>query len=304
MIQKKYLRFAGCLLLGLAGIFCLACSGASTGGGAEPAPGVYSRIISTTPSNTEILVALGFGKNIVAADRYSGEISGIDANLPLIDFFFPDAEFIISLKPDLIITGEINNQGADSSPLRLLEDAGITLLAIPTSGSIDDIYNDINLIAKTLGAQKKGEEAVNGIKSEIAGIVQKNTAITKKKRVYFEIEPLPSMISFGNDTYLNELIELSGGENIFAGQKGWFAPSAEEIIRRNPDVILTMDNGAQNEALVLDEIKKRPGFQTISAVKQNAIYLINADFAARPSPGIVKGLRQIAKAIYPDVYQY
>ena len=95
------------------------------------------------------------------------------------------------------------------------------------------------------------------------------------------------------------MIELIGAENIFKDENAWLAPGAESIIDKNPDVILTNVDYIDNP---IDEIKTRDGFENINAVKNNQIYLIDKNSSSRPSNHIIKALNQMAKAIYPDVY--
>jgi iron complex transport system substrate-binding protein len=113
------------------------------------------------------------------------------------------------------------------------------------------------------------------------------------KSVYFEIAPAPNMVSFGRGTYLNEMIEITGARNIFAGEERWFSPGPEAIIRANPDVIFTLaGNSAETESAAA-EIKSRPGFNTLGAVRQNRIYPIDANSASRPSQNIVLALEEM-----------
>ena len=90
--------------------------------------------------------------------------------------------------------------------------------------------------------------------------------ITDKKKVYFEIGPAPNLYSFGNSTFLNEMIELVGAENIFKDINGWTSPSEEAVIDANPDVILTNVNYVENS---IEEIKSRKGWENIKAIFVN-----------------------------------
>ena len=95
------------------------------------------------------------------------------------------------------------------------------------------------------------------------------------------------------------MIELIGAENIFKSENGWIAPSAESVIDKNPDIILTNVNYIDNP---IQEIKDREGFENINAVKNNQIYQKDKNSSSRPSQHKIKALNEMAKAIYPDVY--
>ncbi|GHU93590.1 ABC transporter substrate-binding protein [Spirochaetia bacterium] len=272
---------------------------AANPGGTAGSAAVINRIISTAPSNTEIIIGLGLGNRIIATDKYSMEISGLPPDIAEIDFFYPDPEAIIGLAPDIIITSEHNVYGAGDDPFRLLKEMGIAVVYLPTSNSIADIYRDIENIAAALGAAEKGNELIRTMREQIDRIAAPGNSITEKKSVYFEISPAPNMVSMGRETFLGEMIELIGAQNVFADKNGWIAPGAEAVLERNPDVILT------NVSFIDDpvgEIKNRDGFHTIKAVRDNAVYTIDTDSSSRPSQHIILALRQIAHAVYPDYY--
>ena len=261
-------------------------------------PSKVEKIISTAPSNTEVLVELGLSDKLVAIDKYSTDIEGINKDLPTIDFRNPDAETIISLEPDIIIASGHNKSG-NEDPFAAIKEAGITVVYIPSSDSIEGVYKDISFIADITGTEEKGEKIIEDMKKEISKIADIGKTITEKKKVYFEICSSSSLFSFGKNTFLNEMIELIGAENILGNEEGWVSPSEEIIIKDNPDVILTnepVDN-------IIDTIKNREGWGEINAVKNNNVYLIDKNASSRPSQNIIKALKEMAKAIYPEKYE-
>jgi len=256
------------------------------------------RVISTAPSNTEIIVDLGQAHKLVAVDVHSANIEGIPANLPLLDFFYPDAEVIINLAPDLIIASGHNPTGSGEDPFRLLRDMGIQVVYISMSKSIAGIYEDITLIAELLQAQEEGKALINKMSAEVNEVSRKAAEIKNKKTVYFEISAAPDMMTFGKESFIHDMIITIGAENIFGNENWLVTPSAETIINRNPDVILT------NVSYIDDpiaEIKSRPGFNHINAVKNNRIYIIDTNSSVRPSARIVLALRQMQETVYPGI---
>jgi ABC-type Fe3+-hydroxamate transport system, periplasmic component len=233
---------------------------------------------------------------LVAIDIHSANVTGIPQGLPLLDFFYPDAEVIINLEPDIIIASGHNPTGSGEDPFRLLRETGIPVAYIPMSKSIDDIYKDIAFIAGLLQAQKKGEEVIDSMKAQIAGISQRGAQAGTKRTVYFEISAAPEMITFGKGSYLNDMIAVIGARNIFENDNWIVNPGAESIIERNPDVILTNVNYIPDP---INEIKSRPGFEHINAVINNCVYQIDTDSSVRPSTRIMLALRQMSQAVYP-----
>jgi iron complex transport system substrate-binding protein len=262
--------------------------------------GPINRIVSTAPSNTEIITDLGQARKLVAIDRHSANVAGIPGGLPQLDFFYPDAEVIINLTPDIIIASGHNPTGSGEDPFRLLREAGIPVVYISMSKSIDDIYEDIAFIAGLVQAQKKGEEVINSMKAQIAEISQKTARIDAKRAVYFEISAAPDMMTFGKGSYINDMISAIGARNIFEHDNWLVSPGAESVIERNPDVILTNVNYIDDP---IGEIKSRPGFEHINAVINKRIYQIDTDSSVRPSTRVILALRQMSQAVYPELYE-
>lgn len=262
-------------------------------------PNKVDRIISTAPSNTEVLVELGLADKLVAVDKYSADIPGLPENIELIDFSSPDPEAIVALDPDMIIASGHNKTGNSEDPFKVVKESGISVAYIPSSDSINGIYDDIMFIADITNTKEKGQQIVDNMKKQVAEIEKIGKTIKDKKKVYFEIGPAPNLYSFGNSTFLNEMIELVGGENIFKDQNGWISPSAESIIEKNPDVIITNVNYVKNPT---NEIKNREGWENIAAVKNGQVYVVDTNASSRPSQHIVKALKQMAEYINPDAY--
>ena len=264
-------------------------------------PENVEKIISTAPSNTEILVGLGLADKLVAVDQYSEGLEGVSEALPKLDLVNPDLETILELDPDIIVASGQNVVG-DNDPFALIKEAGIVVVYIPNSSSIEEIYNDIEFIATVTGTKDIGEEIVDSMKKEVEKVAAIGKKITDKKKVYFEIGSIPSLYSFGGDTFLNEMIEIIGAENIFAEEEAWITANPEAIIAANPDVILTNElefNGVN----IVDEIKKRDGWDSIKAIQDGAVYRIDTDSSSRPTQNIIKALKEMAEAIYPNEYK-
>jgi iron complex transport system substrate-binding protein len=278
-----------------------AVAGAATAlGGSAAVAAVPLRIISAAPSNTEILIGLGLADALIAVDPYSKDIPGVRQDLIEVDFFYPDIEAIIGLDPDIIVANEINNFGAADSPFKPLIELNIKIVQIPTSTSLEGIYNDIVAVAESVGVKDRGEAMAAGLRAGVNKIADTGKTITPRKKVYFEISPEPYIVTFGSGAYLNEMIEIIGAVNIFADQSGWFAPGAEAILERDPDVILCMEYPGGDDPVA--EMQSREGFETVSAVRLGRIYTIDGNSASRPSQNILPALRQMAHAVYPDLY--
>ncbi|MDR1703156.1 MAG: ABC transporter substrate-binding protein [Clostridiales bacterium] len=262
-------------------------------------PDTIERIISIGPSNTEILSALGFAGMIVAADNLSAGIEGLDPEIPMYDMMAPDVEQIIALEPDIIIASSISKAGGEG-PFKVVSEAGICVVYIPSSESIDGIKEDIRFIGQVVGAEVAADEVIAGMENDIEAI-KAAAPVEDAKTVYFEISAAPYMYSFGNGVFLDEMLEIIGAENLFAEQEGWMSVADEQVLDLNPDVILTSVNYIEDP---IGEIMSRPGWGTLTAVQNNDVYYIDADASNRPSQNIIKALKEIAEAVYPDIFDY
>lgn len=261
-------------------------------------PKKVDKIISLAPSTTQVLIDLGLKDNIVAVDTYSVGLFGDDSTLPTFDIMNPDAEKLASLDADIIFaTGMSKTDGDD--PLKLLKDMGACVTYIPTSASIAEIREDILFIANATDKSTEGQKLIDTMDKEIAKYTAIGKTIKDKKSVYFEIAAAPDMYSFGSDVFLNEILDIIGAKNILADQKGWVAVAAENVVAANPDVILTNVDYIDNP---VDEIKSRAGFSEIAAVKNSAVYQIDNKSSSYANHNIVKAMKEIAVAIYPEEY--
>ena len=264
-------------------------------------PAKVEKIISMAPSTTEILIDLGLADKIIAADTNTQKDGLLKQDIPYFNMMKPDAEKLIALKPDVVfISGMSNAKG--NTPFSPLIDAGICVINIPSSSSIEAIYLDIAYIAAALKQEEKGAKIIANMKKEIEAVRKKRAAIAqdKKKTVYFEIGAAPHMYSLGTGTFINEMIEIIGAQNILADQKSWIAVSDEMVLAKDPDVILTNVSYIPNP---IDEIMARSGWASLKAVKSRKVFGIDTNSSSRPNHNIIKALKEMAKAVYPEIYK-
>lgn len=264
-------------------------------------PAKVEKIVSMAPSTTEILIDLGLADKIIAADTNTQKDGLLKQDIPYFDMMKPDAEKLIALKPDVVfISGMSNAKG--NTPFSPLIDAGICVINIPSSSSIEAVYLDIAYIAAAVKQEGKGAKIIANMKKEIEAVQKKGAAIAqdKKKTVYFEIGAAPYMYSLGTGTFINEMIEIIGAQNILADQKSWIAVSDEMVLAKDPDVILTNVNYIPNP---IDEIMARSGWASLKAVKGKKVFGIDTNSSSRPNHNIIKALKEMAKAVYPEIYK-
>jgi len=261
---------------------------------------VPKTIVSLQPSNTEILFALGVGDKIVGAtefDTYPEEAQKIERVSDSTKF---NSERILALKPDVVIAYTTGGDDENLNALKGLEDAGIKVFAIQSAKTFDDVYGDIQQIATVMGIKDKGDKLNDDIKDKIAEVQAKVKDVKEPKNIYLEISPKPDIYTAGSGTFQQEILDAANVKNVFADLKSWAKVSEEDIIAKNPDVILTTVNYGENPTA---EILSRDGWNSITAIQNKAVYSIDTDISNRPGPRIGEAVELIAKAVYPELFK-
>ncbi|MGM0125849.1 iron complex transport system substrate-binding protein [Enterococcus sp. AZ194] len=269
------------------------------GGNAISLPEKVTKIVSLAPSMTQVIEDLNRGNQLLAIDAQSATLFPDMADLPQFDMMAVDAEKLIALQPQVVYITDVN-EAASENIWKQVADAGITVVSIPTSTSIKDIELDVQFIADSLSETKRGEALVETMKKDIDEVRTIGEKITDKKTVLFEISGLPEIYSFGKGTFLNEMIEMIGAENVFSKEDGWIPVTEEAAIASKPDVILTSVNYMDNP---VNEILNRKGWEQVPAIKEKAVYEVDNASSSLPNHHIVKALKQMAKEIYPEEYK-
>jgi len=270
------------------------------------------RIISTAPAITEILFLIGAGKQVVGVDQFSNYPPLVkqlkqNGSLKVIGGFSTiNVEAILKLKPDLIIM----TTGVQLKYAKVLTDMGLTVYVIKT-GSVSDIFEDILTIGLITGHQNKAAKVVQEMSTIILDAREKvidylNQTGGNKVRVYYEI--YPDYWTFGSGSFINDLIELAGGINIFSNvTRPYFIASPESVMKANPEVILVNYNYGQfgKPDKLLQRLKDRSGWGNITAFKLGRAYVISGeleDIIDRPGPRVAIAVDALAHILYPKAF--
>jgi len=252
------------------------------------------RVISLAPNITEIIFALNCENRLKGVTLHCD--FPIEAKLlPKVGSYVGlDLEKIVSLKPDLCIAIK------DGNPKRIidrLESFGIPVYAVDPR-NLESVMETILAIGNILGAEEKAGMLVQKMRSRIIHVADLVAGTSHRPRVFFQIGAAP-IVSVGTRTYIHELIILSGGINITAGDTPYPRFSREQLITLSPEVVIitSMERSDVFEQ-VLAEWNKWP---QIPAVRNKRIYNANSDLFDRPSPRLVDGLEALVKLIHPGL---
>jgi iron complex transport system substrate-binding protein len=249
-------------------------------------PKIPERIVSLVPSNTEILFAIGAGKKVVGVttnDDYPKEVK----NLPKVGDMTINAEKVVAQKPDIIFASSLNGK----ETIDKLKKLGLPVFVLDAN-SIKGVYQSIDLAGQVTNQLHQSDKLIGSMEAEKLRIFQEVARVKKGKPAKVWLESDPSLYTAGKGTLLNELVTIAGGDNVAKNLNGWPQVSAEQVVKWNPDVIVSMYGDTST-------IQKRAGWSTIHAVKEKKITSIDPDIVSRPGPRIIEAMRQLAKTFYP-----
>lgn len=267
-------------------------------GAAITIPDQIDSVVALAPSICETLVALGLEEKIVGYDLQSVGLAGLPEDVPTFDTVNPDVEQLTALAPDMLLVSSLSLYDQEA-PYQPLIDAGVCVICVPTSESIENVRSDIRFLAAAFSVPDEGERVVKEMDSALDNISSVVSEIPEEERksVYFEISPAPYLYSCGSGTYLHEMIELAGGKNVLSDQNGWLSVEGETVVAANPDVIFTNVNYMDAP---VEEILGREGWAGVSAVMNKNVYYIDNMASSLPNQNIVKAVEQMAQALYPE----
>lgn len=265
------------------------------------------RVVSIAPSITEIVFAIGAGSKIVGVDDYSNYPPEL---LRLIDegrvkrvggFANPSIEAIVALSPDLVLA----TTGVQARAVLKLEKLGVTAVALPAEG-LQDVYYSILMVGRLLNSYESAARLVREISANITAVAQKVSEAVHKPRVLFIVWPEPLFV-VGGASWINDLIELAGGMNVFADvDQPYPMASPEQVVASDPEVIIV----AHYEGFkTLDDFvawaSKKPGWANITAIAEGRVYLLRGaynDVLVRPGLRVALALELLAVLIHPELF--
>ena len=261
----------------------------------EPA----QRIVSIAPSNTEILFAIGAGPQVVGRDDFS-DYPPESVDITSVGSMYGDlnAENIIALEPDLILAAMINSP----EHVQALEDLGLTVFVLPNPMSMEELYQILEMAGKLTGREIETATLVEGLKSRVDSVISKLVG-AEPVQVYYEVDGTDPNApwTIGADTFQDVLIRMAGGANIAADVQGYVLFSLEELVARDPAVMIF--SAGPWVTTTPESVSERPGWVDISAVVNGEVYGIDANWIDRPGPRMVDALEAMAMILHPERFE-
>ncbi|MGL4629076.1 MAG: ABC transporter substrate-binding protein [Cetobacterium sp.] len=251
-------------------------------------PENIERVVSTVPSNTEIIVDMGLVDLLVGVDSYSEKVDKRLSEKGVLRSDDLNEEKIVELMPDLVISSHHNLKKGKES-LKFFDEVGIPVYVIKNPKSLIEVADSVIEIGEILNKKSEAEHLKDKFLKELKEIVLNKNS--EDKKVYFEILENP-IYTTGSETFLNDVLESVGGKNIFRDEKGWISPPIESILEKDPDVILV----GEDRKYMVEEILARDEWQDVNAIKNKEVYFIDESIN-RPSPRVLKALKELREVL-------
>ncbi|MFW6111490.1 MAG: ABC transporter substrate-binding protein [Candidatus Bipolaricaulota bacterium] len=258
--------------------------------------GVPERIITTLPATTEIAFDLGLDEKIVGVYSdteylsYVPKIQAMADEKEKIGSFNLSYEKIASMDPDLVIAGTA--QRDDISKIKNVVGATVYVAG---KKNIESVYESILEIGYLTGTSDRAQKIVGEMVWKRFRLEAAVETLNERKKVFYTISP--EMFTLGDNTFVGEALQLAGLDNVFGEISGYKQVSTEEIVAKNPELIL----GTKGMGLTVKELKDKPGIEGTKAVKEdNVLFLSNVEASMLNQPGtkIIEGAIKLFEKIY------
>lgn len=270
-----------------------------------------SRAVSLNQHVTEIMLALGLQDSMVGTAYLDDEIlpqwQEAYGQIPVLSDQYPSQEVLLAAEPDFVYAGWKSAFAEDAvGSIEELESFGIQSYLHQSSNMVapttDDVFEDILNIGRIFRVEDRAEELIHSIQDKIDEISDKLGMIEQPIRVFVydsgEKEPFTAA-----QNYLNHLITLAGGHNIFGDiDKGWASASWEEVVNRDPEIIVIMDYGNTTVEDKKAFLLQHPALKDVSAIQQQRFVVLPLSAGAE-GVRVSQSLETLAKAFYPDKFE-
>jgi len=263
---------------------------------AEPA----QKIISISPSLTEILYSVGAGDRLIGRDSNSmypeealaaADLGGMWDGIPVED--------ILALEPDLILAGEIFAPEA----IQELRDLGLVVYWQKNPADFEMLYENILVIAVLTGTEDIAENVVSSLDERISALDMKLADVDLIPLVFYELDASDPANPYtpGAGTFISFVINRAKGQNLGDGLEGtWVQVSSEALLAQNPDTILLAD---ALYGISAESVAARAGWSEIKAVVEGEIYPFDPFILSVPGPRLVDGYEQVAEILHPELFE-
>jgi iron complex transport system substrate-binding protein len=252
------------------------------------------RVISLSPANTEIVFALGAGDRLVGRTDYDDYPPEAATRPAVATFTGVILEQAVDLEPDLVLAA--GNNFTPATDIERMRDLGLTVLVVYAE-TMGEVLADIRLIGRALGADEAADAIVRQMETRISEVREAATVVGERPRVFYQIGSEPEIYAPAPNSFIADMVVLAGGEPITTTDPAVFSISVERLIDLDPEVIVLGDAAY---GVCPAAVRQRPGWGSMTAVREGAIRPVDDTIVTRPGPRLAEGLAALALAIHPD----
>jgi iron complex transport system substrate-binding protein len=282
------------LFLAAATVACRSDGGASGRQQTAEAHIPPQRVVSLIPSATETIIALGAGDRLVARTDFDSDPAL--SHLPSVgEGLTPSLEQLTVLKPDLVVAWPDN---ASRSVIGRLEAFGVRVYS-PRVEKLADLRRATRELNDILGLENAADSLIASIDVRLQAV---RTAVAgRERRSVFYVVWYEPPTTTGSGTYIDEMIEIAGGRNVFEDAPGlWPQVSMEEVVRRQPDIVLISQT--EDSPIDTERLGRAVGWRELRAVSDGRVVHVDADLYNRPGPRVAEAARRLASLLHPDAF--
>jgi len=264
-----------------------------------PLPDRADRIVSLAPNITEILFAIGLGDKITGVTLDSDYPPDAAAKPKVGTFWQPDIEAVVAARPDLVITLGFEQQKNLAERLKRIGYNGLTV----NIEKVSDLFAAIENIGIAVGRQRQANELISRIRTKLRQLASL-VGTEAKVRVLWVVQREPLRVA-GRDTFVNEMIELAGGENAIGPTVHKYPPiGSEQVIACNADVIIESAMSSEDIENQRDRaLRHWSKFKYLPAVANRRVFVISGDTVSRLGPRLYEGTETIARYLRPHLFE-
>jgi iron complex transport system substrate-binding protein len=268
------------------------------------------KIVSVAPMITEMAYSLGLQDRLVGVteyDDYPHDEQGLgpaETHDTIGGFYTPSVENITNAKPDLVLILEgvpYNNDGAKF--LSQLEKLNLTVIVLHDPSNINDVYANIILMGKATKTENKAEQLVSQMEARFATIQDAIGPKVDPLKVSYIVWMSPLFVT-GGDNYINEIINLSGADNVFEDLTAWAQPSMETMLMRQPDVLIVSGFGDMRSGeAIIQSMENDSLWSSVPAVKNHNVYVVKGDACSafeRAGVRMLDAVQLLAQILHPE----
>ena len=263
-------------------------------------PARVQSIVSLSPSNTEILFAVGCGDQVVARDEFSDfPLEALE--LPTIGGSWNgyDEEAIVALQPNVVLASQLNTP----EQVQSLQALGLTVYYMENPADLEELYDNLLKVAAICGTTSQAEELIVSLRERVTAVADAIAPISYAPSVFYELDgsdPAKPWTT-GSNTFISYLIDQAGGFNIGDVLSSDYAQiSLEELLIQNPAIIILGDSAY---GVTPEQVAARPGWNSISAVQDGMVYPFDDDLVSIPGPRLVDGLEELTRLLHPGIIE-